>query len=162
MHPHPHHALPFCALRTTYPQDLYVADQLMIQALSGNLSAFGVVSEAPPAFPPSYKYDVGTNAFDTSVKRRVPSWTDRILFSTGLWPLYYDAVMDMMSSDHKPVVAGFEVNVVTDTTARTPLSLSLSPRPRAERDVLGTPRTPSLSSDVKGMGVVRSEVCAVM
>lgn len=38
--------------------------------------------EPPIAFPPTYKFDVGTNNYDTSEKMRIPSWTDRILFST--------------------------------------------------------------------------------
>ncbi|KAL8288339.1 hypothetical protein RB597_000449 [Gaeumannomyces tritici] len=39
--------------------------------------------EGPITFLPSYKYDVGTvGLFDTSEKKRAPSWCDRILYRT--------------------------------------------------------------------------------
>lgn len=39
--------------------------------------------EGPIAFLPSYKYDVGTvGLFDSSEKKRAPSWCDRIIFRT--------------------------------------------------------------------------------
>lgn len=41
-------------------------------------------TEGPLAFPPTYKFDLGTDQYDTSKKERVPSWTDRVLFKTGV------------------------------------------------------------------------------
>ena len=36
--------------------------------------------EGKITFIPSYKFDLGTDVYDTSKKQRTPSWTDRILY----------------------------------------------------------------------------------
>ena len=47
--------------------------------------------EGPITFLPTYKYDVGSmGVFDTSEKKRSPSWCDRILFRTRRDKLEYD------------------------------------------------------------------------
>lgn len=82
------------------------------------------LSEGPLHFRPTYKFDIGTDTWDTSVKRRVPSWTDRILFSDNgasgdsLDLLAYDSCMDAQDSDHKPVVATFECPFVDSKVVR--------------------------------------------
>ncbi|XP_058707469.1 phosphatidylinositol 4,5-bisphosphate 5-phosphatase A isoform X2 [Poecile atricapillus] len=84
--------------------------------------------EGPLNFPPTFKFDVGTNKYDSSAKKRKPAWTDRILWkikppSKGLgtgghWPsqgvlsvsqLCYCSHMEYTVSDHKPVAAIFAV-----------------------------------------------------
>ena len=71
--------------------------------------------ESEIQFSPTYKYDVGTNSFDTSSKQRTPSYTDRILYkfhpSTKVKALYYDSVQNVTSSDHKPVWGMWEVKI---------------------------------------------------
>lgn len=52
-------------------------DQLNIERKAGNL-AVGY-EEGKIEFIPTYRYNPGTCAFDTSRKRRIPGWTDRIL-----------------------------------------------------------------------------------
>lgn len=53
-------------------------DSLMIERAAGN--AFVDFSEGAINFLPTYKFDVGSDVYDTSQKQRVPSWTDRILY----------------------------------------------------------------------------------
>nr|XP_034954889.1 phosphatidylinositol 4,5-bisphosphate 5-phosphatase A isoform X2 [Zootoca vivipara] len=77
-------------------------------------------------FPPTFKFDVGTNMYDTSAKKRKPAWTDRILWKIkgsgapthpgrsicGLLSvnqLCYCSHMEYTVSDHKPVVSIFAV-----------------------------------------------------
>ena len=71
--------------------------------------------ESEITFPPTYKYDVGTNEFDTSSKLRTPAYTDRILYksnkSTKVNAIYYDSVQDILTSDHKPVWGIWEVTI---------------------------------------------------
>ncbi|XP_076167372.1 inositol-3-phosphate synthase isoform X2 [Ptiloglossa arizonensis] len=86
--------------------------------------------EAPIMFPPTYKYDPGTQNFDSSSKQRTPAYTDRILFkgkghsrgyirrvsheSTNshkdgvIECLVYDSVPSICTSDHKPVWGVFK------------------------------------------------------
>ena len=56
-------------------------DQLRVEMAAGR--AFVHLQEAPIAFRPTYKFDKHSAEpldYDSSEKRRVPAWTDRILF----------------------------------------------------------------------------------
>ncbi|EAX97351.1 Endonuclease/Exonuclease/phosphatase family protein [Trichomonas vaginalis G3] len=39
--------------------------------------------EGPITFPPTYKFDVGTNTYDTGPKHRAPAYTDRVIVKTS-------------------------------------------------------------------------------
>ncbi|XP_071873393.1 inositol-3-phosphate synthase isoform X4 [Bombus fervidus] len=89
--------------------------------------------EAPITFPPTYKYDPGTQNFDSSSKQRTPAYTDRILFkgkghtrgyirrvsyeSSNSYKdgviecLVYDSVPSICTSDHKPVWGVFKTTI---------------------------------------------------
>ncbi|XP_043491398.1 inositol polyphosphate 5-phosphatase E isoform X4 [Polistes fuscatus] len=89
--------------------------------------------EASIMFPPTYKYDPGTQNFDSSSKQRTPAYTDRILFkgkghtrgyirrvsheSTSshkdgaIECLIYDSVPSICTSDHKPVWGVFKTTI---------------------------------------------------
>ena len=63
-------------------------------------------------FAPTYKYDQGTSNYD-STKRKLPAWTDRVLFSQSTQSLTltkYNRAENAIS-DHKPIYALFKVKV---------------------------------------------------
>lgn len=107
------------------PHGLLHADQLTAVLEDG--AAFRDFREAPITFPPTYKYDPGSQKFDTSSKQRAPAYTDRILYKaksmgpttssafsglrrissapipSGLKCHAYNSVQSVCTSDHKPV-----------------------------------------------------------
>ncbi|PIA17542.1 DNase I-like protein [Coemansia reversa NRRL 1564] len=84
--------------------------------------------EMPIQFPPTYKYDPGTDRYDSSEKRRIPAWCDRVLFrgaapnasdtQGSIAPLAYQR-FECRQSDHRPIFAAFRVRAkVLDREAR--------------------------------------------
>ncbi|KAM4042486.1 synaptojanin-2 [Anomaloglossus baeobatrachus] len=113
-------------------------DQLQLQKSMGKI--FKDFYEGTIHFGPTYKYDIGSEAYDTSEKCRTPAWTDRVLWwrkklpcdkSAGdinlldndldssskvkhTWSpgaLMYYGRAEIPSSDHRPVIAIVEVEV---------------------------------------------------
>ncbi|XP_055534757.1 inositol polyphosphate 5-phosphatase OCRL [Wyeomyia smithii] len=91
---------------------LYPYDQLYLEKLRKRI--FREYKEGKILFGPTYKYNPGTDVWDSSEKSRCPAWCDRILWKGArIELLKYDSVMQLRRSDHKPVYAVFKVNVET-------------------------------------------------
>ena len=100
---------------------LLSSDQLRTQMAAG--AAFQGFEEAPLRFPPTYKFDKGDPspaAYDSSEKRRVPAWTDRVLWlrhaadeaiEVRVSCEAYESVPEVTTSDHKPVVGTLSVRL---------------------------------------------------
>lgn len=83
--------------------------QQIIRFSSSSLLTIIFSTEAPLNFRPTYKFDVGSTVYDSGPKKRIPSWTDRILFvdSPNVSCLAYNSDETVTTSDHRPVYASF-------------------------------------------------------
>ncbi|KAJ3037769.1 hypothetical protein HDV00_001355 [Rhizophlyctis rosea] len=89
---------------------LWDYDQLLHQ-MSTNPS-FGLrgFKEGPLNFAPTFKYDPGTDRYDTSEKRRIPAWCDRILYR-GSVALHSYTRFEAKISDHRPIAASVTARI---------------------------------------------------
>lgn len=96
-------------------------DQLIVQKQAG--SVFNDYNEGDITFPPTYKYDLFSEDFDTSEKLRAPAWTDRVLWrrrkmlqDDGVYDwdegrlLFYGRA-ELKQSDHRPVIAVIHIEI---------------------------------------------------
>lgn len=98
-------------------------DQLIQQKAQGLV--FKNCFEGEITFPPTYKYDLFSDDYDTSEKCRAPAWTDRILWRSRKYTidpnttselatgklLHYGRA-ELKQSDHRPVIAIIEIEVL--------------------------------------------------
>nr|XP_043610786.1 type I inositol polyphosphate 5-phosphatase 13-like [Erigeron canadensis] len=102
-------------------------DQLRAEMKAGKV--FQGMREGLIRFPPTYKFErgkPGLGGYDSGEKKRIPAWCDRILYRdnrssptsecslacpvvASIWQ--YEACMDVIESDHKPVRCKFKVQI---------------------------------------------------
>lgn len=113
--------------------ELIKNDQLLLEREKGDASAapFAGYQEGPLNFRPTYKFDCGSDTYDSSPKQRVPAWTDRVLFAgaatrpgesckkkgpeatvhgetpSRMHLRAYRSVPELQTSDHRPVLSSF-------------------------------------------------------
>jgi hypothetical protein len=90
-------------------------DQLLVARRRNPNFRLRAFEEMPISFAPTYKYDVGTDNYDTSEKRRSPAWCDRLLYRCGagrgrIEQLDYKR-HEVRVSDHRPVSGRFRFEV---------------------------------------------------
>ena len=95
-------------IKTGYLETLMQYDQLNTKKISSK--DLMVLDEMNIKFPPTYKYEIGTDDYDFKDKR-IPSWCDRITFNynANIEGLYYDHVESFRESDHKPIYGTFKI-----------------------------------------------------
>jgi len=102
-------------------------DQLRAEMRYGRV--FQGLREGEFKYPPTYKFDkhiAGLSGYDSSEKKRIPAWCDRILYRDSRarsdiecsleYPVVgsismYDSCMEATDSDHKPVKCVFNLDV---------------------------------------------------
>ncbi|XP_063384261.1 inositol polyphosphate 5-phosphatase K-like isoform X1 [Cydia fagiglandana] len=145
-------------------------DQLL--AVMESEEAFAEFSEPDIKFPPTYKFNIGTDEYD--IKRK-PSWTDRILYKViannyenitlRADLISYNHIPFYTLSDHKPVVAQFNIKI------RHGFIRSLiereSPKPRATirmRSAVIAPMSQTIQDTAEktvtdGLDAVSADIC---
>ncbi|KAI1819636.1 Endonuclease/exonuclease/phosphatase [Xylaria intraflava] len=89
-------------------------DQLLVARRRNPAFRLRAFDEMSIQFAPTYKYDVGTDNYDTSEKKRSPAWCDRLLHrgSGRIQQLDYRR-HEVRVSDHRPVTGRFKFTIKT-------------------------------------------------
>lgn len=89
-------------------------DQLLVARRRNPAFRLRAFDEMPIQFAPTYKYDVGTDNYDTSEKKRSPAWCDRLLHrGCGRVKQVDYKRHEVRVSDHRPVTGRFKFTVKT-------------------------------------------------
>lgn len=85
-------------------------DQLLVARRRNPAFRLRAFDEMAITFAPTYKYDVGSDNYDTSEKRRSPAWCDRLLFrGRGRVEQLDYRRHEVRVSDHRPVTGSFRL-----------------------------------------------------
>lgn len=99
------------AVKSKNLNKLLERDQLLASKRKNPWFKLRSFHELPITFAPTYKYDVGTDNYDTSDKKRAPAWCDRVLYrGKGIQQLDYRR-HEVRVSDHRPVTGSFTMTV---------------------------------------------------
>ncbi|KAJ6070913.1 hypothetical protein N7467_012232 [Penicillium canescens] len=102
------------AIRQNNLAKLLDRDQLLASRRKNPGFRLRSFTESPITFAPTYKYDVGTDEYDTSEKKRSPAWCDRVLYrGLGRVKQLDYRRHEVRASDHRPVSAAFKIRVKT-------------------------------------------------
>ena len=93
---------------------LAAQDQLLKEMKNNRAFRLRPFSEGPLVFAPTYKYDRRSDEYDSSEKRRVPAWCDRVLWRSRepsrVKQLHYRRY-EANVSDHRPISSAFRMTV---------------------------------------------------
>ncbi|MCJ1398955.1 hypothetical protein MMC11_002156 [Xylographa trunciseda] len=87
-------------------------DQLLVSRRRNPGFRLRAFHELAITFAPTYKYDVGTDNYDTSEKHRSPAWCDRLLYrGVGRIKQLNYRRHELRISDHRPVSGVFRMRI---------------------------------------------------
>ncbi|KAK5119881.1 hypothetical protein LTR85_007207 [Meristemomyces frigidus] len=94
-------------------------DQLLLSRKRNPGFRLRAFQESPITFAPTYKYNLHSDEYDTSEKRRAPAWCDRILYR-GLGKVKMEEYRrwEVRVSDHRPVSGRLRLRVKTVDAGR--------------------------------------------
>ncbi|KAI9696653.1 MAG: hypothetical protein M1820_008102 [Bogoriella megaspora] len=94
-------------------------DQLLLSRKRNPGFRLRAFNENTISFPPTYKYDVGTDNYDSSDKKRSPAWCDRLLYrGVGRIKQTEYRRHEVRVSDHRPVSGLFKFRAKTISQQR--------------------------------------------
>lgn len=105
----------FASIRAGDLAPLRAQDQLLREMKGNRGFRLRGFNEGPLNFNPTYKYDPRSDEYDSSEKRRIPAWCDRILWRSRVparvKQMHYKRYDCVNVSDHRPVSAAFKLTI---------------------------------------------------